>query len=132
MIKTKWLIYTVIIGLIPLFVRGIIYIGLKNANLNYIFNSSDMVLFGLVLHLSNINELEDNIDIDRVWKTACIGTSVISIVIFSVILVVTYFSEINDIKLFDIGSLKKFIGIFCLASFGFSYMIFNRLNLIKS
>ena|ERR1700712_923702 len=128
MIKAKWLIYTVIIGLIPFLVRAFLYIVIKKTEPNYIFNASDMVVFGLVLNLSNINELEDNEKIDRLWKTTCIGASTISIILFATFLVVTYFSELDNAKILDINNLKIFIGISCIFSFIFSYAIFNRLN----
>ena len=58
MIKTKWFIYSLIVGLIPFLARLCIFITLKNKSFNFIFVPIDFIILGLVLNITNINELE--------------------------------------------------------------------------
>jgi len=55
--KTKWLIYTVLVGLIPILSRLLVWLVTNTGTVN-ILSPSDFVIFGLVLHISNINEIE--------------------------------------------------------------------------
>ena len=55
--KIKWLIYTVLVGLIPILSRLLIWLVTKEGTVEML-NASDFVAFGLVLHISNINEIE--------------------------------------------------------------------------
>ena len=55
--KIKWLIYTVIVGLIPIFLRFLVSLLTKPGTIT-MFTASDFISFGLVLHISNMNEIE--------------------------------------------------------------------------
>ncbi len=67
--KTKWLIYTVLVGLLPILSRLLVWAVTKEGSIN-IFSPSDFVAFGLVLHISNINEIEHFTNVEKEWKTA--------------------------------------------------------------
>ena len=99
MVKTKWLIYTVIIGLIPFIIRFFVFLFYKGSNANFLLNEVDFILFGLVLNLSNINELENNRRVGKIWKTQKIGVSLFFIIIFSTFLMLAYLSEIEGVEL---------------------------------
>ena len=86
--KTKWLIYTVVIGLIPFLIRSFICLFDKTSSISYWINETDFIIFGLVLNLSNINELEDKKVENQIWKTKKIGYSVLQIIIYSAILAI--------------------------------------------
>jgi hypothetical protein len=126
--KTKWLIYTVLIGLLPILIRLFIFIIRTDLNLAYTLNTIDIVIFGLVLHVSNINELEDKENIDRAWKTTNIGLSVLLLIIFSSILAVGYLSELPDSKNINTKNLKICSIVLSTVSLIMSYSIYNRLN----
>ncbi|AFJ43528.1 hypothetical protein [Francisella orientalis] len=66
--KIKWLIYTVLVGLIPILSRLIVWLVTKKGSVS-LFSPSDFVAFGLVLHISNINEIEHFSGIQKEWKT---------------------------------------------------------------
>ena len=55
---TKWLMYTVVIGLIPIILRFFLYFTLSNNYSINIISLSDIAIFGLIIHISIINELE--------------------------------------------------------------------------
>ena len=138
MVKTKWFIYTVIIGLIPFIVRFFVFLFYEERSTDFLFNGIDFIIFGLVLNLSNINELEGKAYLDKkkldnwkTWKSRGIGLSVIFIIVFSSILGIAYFSEIEGVKL-DKTAIKICAIILSFVSFLFSYSIFNRINSIDN
>ncbi|WP_036591245.1 hypothetical protein [Oceanospirillum maris] len=78
----KWLVYTVIVGLIPMIGRLFIYSISEGGGVEFI-SSSDIIAFGLILHISNINELE-HIDDQSAWKTWANGLAIAFLAIYSV------------------------------------------------
>jgi hypothetical protein len=130
--KTKWLIYTVLIGLIPFLIRTFVFLFDKTATVDYWINETDFIVLGLVLNLTNINELEDKDFEDKIWKTRNIGFSVISIALFSAILAIVTYSDFKiNPDLNEIVIKYCSIGLASI-SFIFSYSIYNRLNTISS
>lgn len=129
--KTKWFIYTVLIGLIPLFIRTIIFLFDKTATTEFWINEFDFIVLGLVLNLSNINELEDKEMKDVIWKSKCIGFSIISIVLLSAIFaIITYANfrmnpDINRITVKSCSFGLMFVSLI------FSYSIYHRLTKIE-
>lgn len=130
--KTKWLIYTVIIGLIPFLIRSFICLFDKTSSLNYWINETDFIIFGLVLNLSNINELEDKEIKNQIWKTKKIGYSVIQIIVFSAIFSIITYSDFKSNPDLNLTTVKTCSIILALVSFLFSYSIFNRFNKLGS
>lgn len=128
MLKTKWLIYTVLIGLIPFFIRLIFFLLISKTSYSYILNEVDMITFGLVLNLSNINELENRDNVDKKWKTIKIGFSLFMIVIFATLLGISYLADIDSTKIINTSSLKYCSLFLSFNSLIFSYSIYNRLN----
>ena len=128
MIKTKWFIYTVLIGLIPFFIRAFFYITMKNTQSGYVFNAVDMVTFGLILQLSNINELEGKKDLDEKWQARNIGISLFCVVLFAAFLAISYFQDFDKNKIFDEDKIKILAGTLSITSFILSYSIYNKLN----
>lgn len=128
--KTKWLIYTVIIGLIPFLIRSFICLFDKTSTFNYWLNETDFIIFGLILNLSNINELEDKVIVDKLWKTKNIGFSVILIIIFSAIFTIITYSEFKSNPDLNISTVKISSISLAAVSFIVSYSIFNRINTI--
>jgi uncharacterized membrane protein len=129
--KTKWLIYTVLIGLIPFLIRTFIALFDKTGTIDYWLNESDFIILGLVLNLTNINELEDKDFEDKVWKTRNIGFSVVSIALFSAILAIVTYSDFKTNPDLDKFTVKACSIALALVSFLFSYSIYNRLNTLN-
>lgn len=130
MIKTKWFIYTVIVGLIPFIVRLCIFIVSIKKDTYLLFDPMDFAILGLVVNITNINELEGRKDLDSEWKSKCIGISVICIVVYAVLFAITIIYSINS-NIFD----KKYIlvssVILSITSVFYSFSIFDRLNKLK-
>lgn len=129
--KTKWLIYTVLIGLIPFLIRTFIFLIDKKATYDFWLNAADFIVLGLVLNLTNINELEDKELENKQWKTKTIGLSVVFIALYAAILAILTYTEFKLIGDIDKGMVKYCSIGLAFASFLFSYAIFNRLNTIE-
>lgn len=129
--KTKWLIYTVIIGLIPFLIRTFIWLIDKTATIDYWLNESDFIVLGLVLHLTNINELEDRDFEDKIWKTKNIGISVVFIAVFAAILAIVTYADFKSNPDLDKTMVKWSSIILAFVSFILSYSIYNRLTTLE-
>lgn len=66
--SSKWLAYTFLVGLIPVLMRLLAWAVTTPDHVSP-FAPQDLVAFGLVLHVSIINELEHNSREDKDWKT---------------------------------------------------------------
>jgi hypothetical protein len=64
--KVKWLTYTVGVGFLPLVAR--LLSGLLFENELDLIATSDVIGFGLVMHISILNELE-HMNADNNWRT---------------------------------------------------------------
>ncbi|PSB82345.1 hypothetical protein C5F64_16355 [Photobacterium damselae subsp. damselae] len=76
--RTKWLMYTVCIGLLPIGLR--LLLTSWGVGIPYL-NTSDFIAFGFVLHISILNEIEHVVD-QRVWKTVQNGISIVAIFVY--------------------------------------------------
>lgn len=92
--KAKWLIYTVLVGSIPLLARFLIFVTEPSANIGFLFSTSEFVSLGLMLHITNVNELEHAKRIEKHLKTLHNGISLIFIVLFSVLLTIAFRAEL--------------------------------------
>lgn len=126
MIKRRWIIYTVLIGLIPFVLRSMIYLFTKQVTGVYVLNEIDFISFGLILNLTNINELEGIENVDKVWKMTRIGLSVVLLIVFAAFLLLAYLSEVSTG--FEKNNIKYGALILSGASLVFSYSIYNRIN----
>ena len=138
--KVKWLIYTVLVGLIPILSRLLVW-GVTESGVVSLITASDFIAFGLILHISNINEIEHLSDDEKSWKTIQNGTSIVFIAFYSVLFALVMVSEgvpsfidANVIKTCTISlafislaiSFSVFPIIICTSAFGYL-----RRNLLK-
>lgn len=127
--QIKWLMYTVLVGLIPIILRLIMHV-VTNGSVK-MFNASDFIAFGLILHISNINELEHYTKVkDKSWKTIQNGLSIIFIVFYGLFFALTLLSEVNPISI-NYNAVEKFAMILSGVSFLISFMIYDRLSKLK-
>ena len=92
--KVKWLIYTVLVGLIPILARMLVWSVSRSPKME-LLNTSDLVAFGLVLHISNINEIEHLNSSEHSWKTIHNGTSIVFISFYGILFAVSLISSSN-------------------------------------
>lgn len=125
--KTKWIIYTVLIGLMPFFIRVFVFMLSVNREWSLLFNPVDFIFLGLTLNLTNLNEL-NNEKFDPILKLKFEGYSVIQIVILSGVLGILYFAEQSQKEILD-----RIVALVCAIAFSylsflFSNAIMNKLN----
>lgn len=121
--KIKWLIYTVLVGLIPILARFMVWLVTKEGITN-ILSASDFVAFGLVLHISNINEIEHYSTPEVRWKTVQNGISITFIAFYSILLALNLIGEdvvdVNAITFCAIG--------LSVVSFLISYSVYDKVS----
>lgn len=123
--KVKWLIYTVIVGLIPILSRLFSWLVTKN-DVIPAFSGSDFIAFGLVLHISIINEVEHINDLDKSWKTIQNGVSIAFIAFYSVLYTFTLLAPLNEVT--DKEVIIKCSQILSFISLLISYSVFDRIS----
>jgi Na+/alanine symporter len=127
--KIKWLIYTVIVGMLPILLRLLVWLVDKTKTIEP-FSAADFVMFGLVLHISNINEIEHLPRLDKTWKTVQNGVSIVFITIYSVFFALTLLSSINP-PLVDQTMILYCSAALNIASLLLSYTIYDRISLLS-
>ncbi len=124
--KLKWLIYTLILGLVPILMRFLISIVFNN-NLISMVSISDLVALGFILHISIINEIEHLKDEDRDWKTVQNGLSLFFIIVYSMFFCLSIFNE-GSPQTIDIQKIKYSTGILVIFSILICYSVYDRLS----
>jgi hypothetical protein len=122
--KPKWLFYTVLVGAMPIIVRLLACFFIKTGHVD-LFVASDLIYFGLILHVSNLNEVEHATTIDKDWRTKQNGLSVVFIIFYSLIYAFSLLPEVFSLAKITVSSL-----IIVPISLWFSYSVFNELSKI--
>lgn len=121
--KTKWLIYTVLVGLIPILSRSLVWLVTNAGTINFL-SPSDFVAFGLVLHISNINEIEHFDNVGKEWKTVQNGISIAFIAFYSVLFSLTLIGD-NVVNILAITYCALSLAV---VSFLISYSVYDRIS----
>ena len=126
MLKLKWFIYTVLIGLIPVAARFIVVVVSPRANNEMLWNETDIASFGLTLNISNISVL-DHENHQRQWKTIVNGLSIILLIFIALVFALSFMKEI-DPALISVQRLKQTSFVMAITSFILSYVVYDRLG----
>jgi len=124
--KSKWLTYTFFVGLIPVFTRLLAW-AITHAGAVSPLAASDFVYFGLVLHISIINELEYLLSAELAWKTTQNGLSLIFITLYGALYAMAILGERN-VGLVDAVVALKISIIFAVASISLSLTTLHHLS----
>jgi hypothetical protein len=114
----NWLVYTCFIGLIPMLAR--LFVWCVSQSGVEIIAVSDLVAFGLVLHTSNIHEVNSGASLDSRWKSVHNGISSLFLTFYSLVL----FATILNVPSVDYSGLKRSAIILSIVSFFISLSIF--------
>ena len=128
-VKIKWLMYTVLIGGIPVLLRLLIWSILQNRTIDP-FNASDFVAFGLILHISNINEIEHFSDSEKSWKTIQNGISLAFILFYGVLFACSLLGQSNP-GLINVEAITRLSIGLSFASFLISFSVYDRISKLK-
>ncbi len=126
MIRLKWLVYTVLVGLIPVGARLIVYLISPRATPEFMWSEADIASFGLVLNITNINAIEHE-SIDPAWKTAANGLSLLHIVFLGVVFTLSYLEDLQP-DLVSSVRLKQTATVLSATSFLLSYTVYHLLS----
>ena len=129
-VKVKWLIYTVLVGLIPVVLRALLW-AISPYQTVDLFSASDFVAFGLILHISNINEIEHFNDLEKSWKTFQNGTSIFLITVYSFLFAAYLFGQANPGKI-NVGTVRTISMILSGVSFYLSFSVYDRISKVES
>ena len=123
----KWLIYTVVVGFIPVLLRLLVwFISQDKLGLD-LLNALDFIVLGLVLQISNINEIEHIYSSGKTWKTIHNGFSIILIIFYSA-LFVFYLLEESIPESIDGAAVKSLAMAAALPSIVLSFMVYYRVS----
>jgi O-antigen/teichoic acid export membrane protein len=89
------------------------------------FAVADMVAFGLVIHSSNINEVNRLRDEDERWKTVHNGASIVFILVYGLL----FFAAISPPKNFNYDAVINITIILSVVSFALGLSVLLRSNL---
>ena len=128
--KINWLIYTALVGLIPAILRLLVWLVTRDNNAD-LLNAADFMIFGLVLHISIINEVQHfHDDALRSWKSFQNSISVAFISFYSCLLACYLLGEANP-GLIDNQSIKLLSVTLGLVSFVLSYNVYNKVSKLE-
>ncbi len=90
-------------------------------------NALDFIVLGLVLQISNINEIEHTYDSGKTWKTVHNGFSIILIIFYSALFVFYLLEEPNP-QTIDGAAVKTLAMCAALPSIVLSFMVYYRVS----
>lgn len=124
--KAKWLIYTVLVGLIPILSRSLVWLVTKTGTVTFL-SPADFVAFGLVLHISNINEVEHFSTAGKEWKTIQNGISISFVAFYSVLYTLTLLGD----KVVNILVITYCSAALAFVSLLISYSVYDRTSKLQ-
>lgn len=126
-VKQLWLAYTILVGLIPILSRLLVWAVTEEGGIEP-FSPQDFIAFGLVLHISGINETEHLFDADESWRMIQNAVSILFITTYGVLFCLTLIG--GDVV--DQRSIMTCVGVIALGSLFISYRLFNRISALQS
>ncbi len=124
--KSKWLAYTLVIGLVPIATRLLVWATTAPGKVEP-FHAPDFIVLGLVLHASMINELEHLSLKERGWKTLQNGSSLFFIALYSALFATTIIGEKTP-ELIDTDLMLSMSVVVAVWSAVFGFSVFHRLS----
>lgn len=113
----RWLICPVFIGLIPIFLRIIIWYFLQEKTIE-LFNTSNLIAFGLLLNIHSITQRKYLNDPEKLWNQFQTVAPIFLIILYSVFFAI-YLADQAKTNNFDTDTLKTHsmllnVGSLCL------------------
>jgi hypothetical protein len=120
--KSKWLFYTVAIGALPMIIRFAAWLFSTSGHID-LFILSDLVYFGLILHISTLNEMGHVIQISEDWKVRQTAMSVVFIAFYSAMYVFSLLPDVFSSTLVTLAALPVTV-----ISLGLGYAASDKLS----
>lgn len=93
-LKLRWLIYTVLFGMAPIFLRLLVGCLVEGSRTIALVAPSDIIAFGIVLQVSIFNEIKYHDLEDAEWKHRMMGFSALLMLAYSGLYVLLLVSEV--------------------------------------
>ncbi|WP_223554822.1 hypothetical protein [Pseudomonas sp. BF-R-01] len=93
-LKLRWLIYTVLFGMAPIFLRLLVSLLIVGEKEVPYFSAPDFIAFGIVLQVSIFNEIRYHNLSDADWKHRMMGVSALFMLFYSALYVMLLMSEV--------------------------------------
>ncbi|RJX81305.1 hypothetical protein [Pseudomonas sp. LS-2] len=90
-----WLVYTVLLGLVPIVIRILVASFVSGENVPF-FSAADFISLGMVMQISLLTEIRYHDSADAWWKKIFIGFSIFAIMMYAVMVAFTLLSEVVD------------------------------------
>lgn len=123
-IKIKWLIYTVLIGLVPCFIR--LSLAISTNTITSMVSISDLVAFALVMQISTIGGCEQLNAKHSSFKSFSNGLSIILLILSGLYYALSLLLESKP-DLINLNSCLYILAVVCLASTSLSYATHDRI-----
>ncbi|WP_416467869.1 hypothetical protein [Pseudomonas sp. LFS044] len=93
--RRRWLLFTVVFGMIPIFFRLSTYLFLNDAGSFQPFTASDFIALGIVLQVSVFTEMKYTTSDDDHWRQLFTGCAALFLTLFSAFYLLVLFSELG-------------------------------------
>lgn len=127
--KLAWLVYTVLFGMVPIFMRLSAF-ALVNGDKIPMFSASDFISLGIVLHVSLMAETRYSEGEGSDWKKTIVGLSVLAVLFYAVLYIFSMLAEIYA----DINRSVVFWApvVMTFGSFAMCWVVYDRLTYIPA
>jgi hypothetical protein len=125
MLRVKWLLYTVLVGLIPVLARLIVYAISPKATQAFMWGEADLASFALALNIANISVIEHESTAPG-WKTIVNGMSLLHVVFLGVVFTLSFLKDI-DPSIVAAVRLRQAAGVLSVTSLILSFTVYDRL-----
>lgn len=126
-LKLRWLIYTVLFGMAPIFLRLLVGVLVVGGGGISCFSAPDFIAFGIVLQVSIFNEIRYRNLSDADWKHRMMGVSALFMLLYSGLYVMLLISEVYDG--INVGAILYSSIISSLVSFLLCIIFYDRMSL---
>ena len=131
MTKSKWFVYTVSVGLIPVLARLLLWLMAGSTKDVSLLNTTDFVGFSLVLVATNISGLEHESFVDQEWKTRSMGISFFVVALLATVFVAACLSD-TDPAIFNQTKVLAAAIFLSVGTLIHSYALWDRLLKIRT
>jgi hypothetical protein len=121
--NNKWLIHTLLVGLIPILTRLLIWSATISGKVAP-FAAADFITLGLIVHVSILNETEHLLIREQALKALLSGFSILLITLYGTLYALTALAESNR-ELIDATFVLLTSVMFCAGSIVFGLTLFQ-------
>ena len=136
MLKDRWFLYTLLVGLLPTICRLALTLLIKSAPIGFALNETDFISLGLAFNLANLNEIEGKDFLDKRWVLWRRGVSFMLLFGLALLLTISMTQEVlaqgaTKADFFDLRTLKVASFLFGISSLFYGYSTFDYLQKAK-